>query len=204
MGDTRSELYREPKPIQYYPIFAGTRNSGMLVIRSKHDVEQLALPVQRAVEEMDRDLPVYNVLTMDQLLDRVTFDASFNTTLLLGFAVLSLVLAGVGIFGVLSYLVAQRTQEIGIRMALGAQRERVLGQVLLDGMKPALVGLVLGLAGSVGAVRLVRSMLYETQPLDPAVFVLVSLVLVVVAGAACMAPAWRASRLDPMQALRME
>ena len=165
-----------------------------------------SLPCRCSVpcEEMDRDLPVYNVLTMDQLLDRVTFDASFNTTLLLGFAVLSLVLAGVGIFGVLSYLVAQRTQEIGIRMALGAQRERVLRQVLLDGMKPALVGLVLGLAGSVGAVRLVRSMLYETQPLDPAVFVLVSLVLVVVAGAACMAPAWRASRLDPMQALRME
>jgi ABC-type antimicrobial peptide transport system permease subunit len=76
--------------------------------------------------------------------------------------------------------------------------------VLVDGMKPALVGLVLGLAGSVGAVRLIRSMLYATRPLDPAVFLLVSGLLVMVAGAACMVPAWRASRLDPMQALRME
>jgi len=100
--------------------------------------------------------------------------------------------------------VAQRTQEIGIRMALGAQRDRVLGQVLLDGMKPALVGMALGLAGSVGAVRLVRSMLYATRPLDAAVFALVSVVLVAVAAAACLAPAWRASRVDPMQALRTE
>jgi len=204
VGDTRSALYQEPKPIQYYPIFAGTENSGMLVIRSRRDVEQLALPVERAVQQLDRDLPVYNVLTMDQLLGTVTFDASFDTTLLLGFAVLSLVLAAAGIFGVLSYMVAQRTQEIGIRMALGAQRDRVLGQVLLDGMKPVLAGLVLGLAGSVGAVRLVQSMLYATRPLDPAVFVLVSGLLLAVAGAACIAPAWRASRLDPMLALRTE
>jgi putative ABC transport system permease protein len=89
-------------------------------------------------------------------------------------------------------------------MALGAQRDRVLGQVLADGLKPAFVGLVLGLVGSVAAVRLVRSMLYETRPLDPAVFLLVSVVLLAVAGAACMVPAWRASRLDPMQALRAE
>jgi ABC-type antimicrobial peptide transport system permease subunit len=114
------------------------------------------------------------------------------------------VLAGVGIFGVLSYLVAQRTAEIGIRIALGAQRDQVLRLMLADGLKPAFAGLVFGLAGSVAAVRLVRSMLYETRPLDPAVFLLVSVVLVLVAGAACMVPAWRASRLNPMQALRTE
>jgi putative ABC transport system permease protein len=139
---------------------------------------------------------------MDQLLGRVTFDASFDATLLVSFAALSLVLAAVGIFGVLSYMVAQRTQEIGIRMALGAQRERLLGHLLLDGLKPAFIGLLLGLLASVGAVRLIRSMLYATQPIDPAVFLLVSLVLLIVAGAACLAPAWRASRLDPVQALR--
>jgi predicted permease len=204
VGDTRHWAATPPMPMQYFPLFAGLWNYGTLVVRSDRDVEQFALPVQRIVQALDRDLPVSDVLTMDQLLGKSTVDASFNATLLAAFAVLSLVLAAVGIFGVLSYIVAQRTNEIGIRMALGAQRDRVLGQVLLDGLKPTLAGLAFGLASSVAAVRLVRSMLYETRPLDPAVFLLVSVVLILVAGAACMAPAWRASRLDPMQALRAE
>jgi predicted permease len=204
VGDTRSELYQDPKPIQYYPIFAGTQNSGMLVIRSGRDVEQLALPAQRAVQKLDRDLPVYNVLTMDQLLGKVTFDASFNATLLLGFAVISLLLAATGIFGVLSYIIAQRTQEIGVRMALGAKRDQVLRLMLSDGLRPALFGLVFGLAASVGAVRLIQSMLYGTRPLDPAVFAAVAATLLAVATMACLVPAWRASQLDPMQALRNE
>jgi putative ABC transport system permease protein len=204
VGDARYELSQAPKPIQYYPLYAGSLNNATLVIRSNHDVEQLALPVQRIVRDLDRDLPVSDVLTMDQLLGKNTADASFDATLILGFAMLSLALAAAGIFGVLSYVVAQRTSELGIRMALGAQRERILTHVLLDGMKPALLGLACGLAASVAVVQAIRSMLFATQPLDPAVFVLVSLGLIVVAGAACMAPAWRASRLDPMQALRME
>jgi ABC-type antimicrobial peptide transport system permease subunit len=143
-------------------------------------------------------------LTMGQLLGKSTLDQSFNTTLLLAFAVLSLVLAGVGLFGVLSYVAAQRTSEIDIRIALGAQREQVLRLMLADGLRPALFGLALGLVASAGVVRLMRSMLYETQPLDPAVFFSVSAILLLVAGFACLAPAWRASRLDPIRALRME
>jgi putative ABC transport system permease protein len=167
-------------------------------------VEQLALPVQRIVQELDHDLPVSDVLTMDQLLGKSTLDTSFDATLLTAFAALSLLLAGVGLFGVLSYIVAQRTSEIGIRMALGAQREQVLWQVLLEGLRPALFGLAFGLAASVGAARLIRSMLYGTRPLDPAVFAAVAVALLLVAGLACMVPAWQASRLDPMRALRTE
>jgi len=204
VGDTRYSPSEEPKPIQYLPLFAGFGNNGALVIRSSHDVEQLALPVQRIVQELDHDLPVSNVLTMDQLLGKSTMDESFNATLLVVFAGLSLLLAAVGLFGVLSYMVVQRTSEIGIRMALGAQREQVLRKVLLDGMRPALFGLGFGLAASVGAARLIRSMLYGTQPLDPAVFAAVSATLLLVAALACLVPAWRASRLDPMQALRTE
>ena len=204
VGDTRYSLAEAPAPVQYYPLYSGSSNNGTLVIRSSRDVEAQAMPVQRIVAALNHDLAVSDVLTMDQLLGKSTLDQSFNATLLVGFAVLSLLLAGVGLFGVLSYVVAQRTGEIGIRIALGAQREQVLGTVLMDGLRPALFGLILGLAGSVAVVRLIRAMLYETEPLDPAVFVGVAVTLLLVAAAACVLPAWRASRLDPMQALRTE
>jgi ABC-type antimicrobial peptide transport system permease subunit len=193
--------------MMWFPILSGipgTTTDTALVVRSATDPVALGIPIQKTIAGIDPDLPVSNVLTMQQVIGKSTANSGFEASLLGAFATLSLLLAGVGLFGVLSYLVAQRTQEIGIRMALGAQRDRVLGQVLADGLKPAFVGLVLGLVGSVAAVRLVRSMLYETRPLDPAVFLLVSVVLLAVAGAACMVPAWRASRLDPMQALRAE
>jgi ABC-type antimicrobial peptide transport system permease subunit len=164
----------------------------------------LALPIQQVVQQLDAELPVSDILTMDQIIGKSTLDTSFDATLLLAFAVLSLVLAAVGLFGVLSYIVAQRTAEIGIRMALGAQRETVLSLVLLDGLRPALLGLVLGVAVSVGTAQLIRSMLYGTEPFDAAVFLSVITILLSVAGAACLIPAWRASRLDPMAALRAE
>ena len=127
-----------------------------------------------------------------------------SASLVLAFAVLSLILASVGLYGVLSYLTMQRTGEIGVRMALGAQRNQVVRLTLGDGLRPALYGLVLGLAASVGAVRLIQSMLYGTKPLDPAIFAAVAGTLLVVAALACLIPAWRASRIDPMQALRTE
>jgi putative ABC transport system permease protein len=204
VGDTRYDLGDAPGPMQYYPLYAGDTNYGTLVIRSSHDVEQLALPVQRVIQGMDHDLPVSDVLTMDQLLGKSTLDQSFNTTLITGFAVLSLLLAAAGLFGVLSYLAAQRTSEIGIRIALGAQRDQVLRLMLADGLRPALIGLVCGLAASAAAARLIRTMLYETQPLDAPVFIAVTGTLLAVAALACFVPAWRASRLDPMQALRAE
>jgi putative ABC transport system permease protein len=141
---------------------------------------------------------------MNQLLNKSTLDSSFDSILLSGLAILSLLLAAAGLFGVLTYIVAQRSGEIGIRIALGAQRDQVLGLMLTDGLRPALLGLVVGLAVSAALVRLMRTMLYETQPLDPAVFAAVTGVLLLVAAVACLAPAWRASRLDPMQALRTE
>jgi len=174
------------------------------VIRSSHNVEVFAVPVQRIVAGMDSDLPVSDVLTMSQLLSKQTFDRSFNATLLAAFGTLSLVLAAVGLFGVMSYMAAQRTTEIGIRIALGAKREQVMRKMLLDGMRPAVLGLMVGLAASLEAVRLMRDLLYGIKPLDPAVFALVAATLLAVAVLACTVPAWRASRLDPVQALRNE
>ncbi len=204
VGDTRYAVGEQPAPMQYYPLFAGDQNIATLAVRSAGDVEQLALPVQRVIQSMDRDLPVSEILTMNQLIGKSTLDQSFDTTLLSSFAVLSLVLAAVGLFGVLSYVAAQRTNEIGIRIALGAQREQVLCLMLADGLRPAFIGLALGLAASAASVRQMRTMLYETQPLDPAVFTAVAGTLLLVAALACLAPAWRASHLEPMQALRTE
>jgi predicted permease len=204
VGDTRYEIGETPKPVQYYPLDAGIENVGTLVIRSGHGLEQFALPVQRIVSQMDPDLPVSDVLTMNQLLGKSTLDQSFNTALLVAFATLSLVLAAVGLFGVMSYIAAQRTTEIGIRVALGAKREQVMRKMLLDGMRPAVFGLVVGLAASLETSRLMRDLLYEIKPLDATVYAAVAATLLAVAAFACIVPAWRASRLDPVQALRAE
>lgn len=208
VGDIRYSIGEPPQPMQYYPLYApppaGDPNYGTLVVRSSRNVEQLALPVQRILQSMDRDVPVADVLTMDQMIGKSTLNQSFNATLITAFALLSLLLAAAGLFGVLSYIGAQRSGEIGIRIALGAQRRQVLRLMLADGMRPALMGLMLGLAASAAATRLIKAMLFETQPLDPVVFSVVAFALLVVAVLACLIPAWRASRLDPVQALRME
>lgn len=204
VGDTRYEIGETPEPMLYHPLFAGDRNYGTLAIRSSQDVSQYALPVQQIIQGQDRDLPVSDVLTMNQLLGKSTLDQSFDATLITSLAVLSLLLAAAGLFGVMSYIVAQRSCEIGIRIALGAQREQVLRGMLADGLRPALMGLLLGLAASAATTQFIKSMLYETQPLDPGVFAAVAALLMVSAALACMVPAWRASRLDPMRVLRME
>ena len=204
VADTRYVVARAPAPMMYFSIYGGTFGSAALVVRSARDVTTLALPIQRVVQQIDPQLAVMDILTMDQLMGRNTLDTRFNATLLLVFACLSLLLAAVGLFGVLSYSAAQRTAEIGVRIALGAQRKSVLRLMLGDGLRPALVGLILGLLASAGVTRLAESVLYQTQALDPEVFLLVSAALLAVAGIACFLPAWRASRLDPIQALRME
>jgi ABC-type antimicrobial peptide transport system permease subunit len=153
---------------------------------------------------MDHDLPVSDVLTMNQLLGKSTLDQSFSTELLVAFATVSLVLAAVGLFGVMSYIAEQRTTEIGIRVALGARREQVMRKMLLDGMRPAVFGLVVGLTASLEVSRLMRDLLYEIKPVDATVYATVVATLLVVAAFACIVPAWGASRLDPVQALRAE
>jgi len=209
--DSRFDVALPPEPAMYFPLYASPSplsqdliNDAVLIVHSRDDVLQLALPMQKIFQQLDRDLPVSDILTIDQVIGRQTLDESFDATLLLVFALASLVLAAVGLFGVLSYLVAQRTTEIGVRVALGAQRPEVIRLMLIDGLRPALLGLGLGLVTSIFVTRTIQSLLYRTQPLDPLVFGAVAGTLLFVAALATWVPAWRASRLDPMQALRAE
>ncbi len=204
VGDVHTSVASDVEPAMYFPLFRGEQNGVSLAVVTGPDPLTIALPVQKVIANMDPNLAVSDVLTMNQILGKSTLDASLEAMLVMAFAVVSLLLAAVGLYGVLSYLVTQRRGEIGIRLALGAQRTKVLESMLIDGLRPAMVGLVLGMLVSAGATRQMQSMLYGTSPFDAATFILVPIVLFAVAAAACCVPAWSASRLDPMQALRME
>lgn len=205
VADTLWHVGAPIRPMMYFPLTSGHPDMGMyLAVRTSTDPLAMSVPVQKQIAALDPELPVADVMTMQQVIGDSVDSTSLSATLVLAFAVLSLALASVGLYGVLSYLMTQRMTEIGIRMAMGAQRQQVLKMMLADGLRPAIIGLVCGLAASAVAVRLIQSMLYETRALDPAIYLAVTATLLAVAVLACLVPAWRASRLDPMQALRTE
>jgi len=175
-----------------------------LVIRTDADPSSLAIAATDVVHKFDPNLPVTQVLTMDELLSDSVAPRRFAAVLIGAFAGLALLLAAVGIYGVTSYTVNQRTQEIGIRIALGAQPADVRGLILGRTMRLAVCGVALGLAGALALTRYLGSLLYQVRPFDPATFVVVSLILAGAALAACYVPARRAMRVDPMVALRYE
>jgi predicted permease len=203
-ADTKDSVAAPARAAIYFPLYLGSERSMTLAVRTHVEPASMALPIQKVLAAIDNDVPVAHVLTMEQVVGNATLESSFDAVLLLAFALLSLILAAVGLFGVLSFLVSQRTAEIGIRLALGAERNQIARLMLADGMRPALLGLVLGLAASAVITRLIQSMLFGTHPLDPTVFAVVTVTLLSVAIAACFIPAWRASRMDPTQALRAE
>jgi predicted permease len=207
VGDSLYSVKDQVQAMMYFPMLSGIpdkTNDAMLVVRAAGDVVPLAIPIQRQIAQVDPDLPVTRIRTMEQIVGASTADTNFNATLVSMFALLSMLLAAIGLYGVLAYLVTQRTAEIGIRIALGAQRGQILSLILFDGLRPALIGLAAGVAGSFGAAHLIQSVLFGTSPLDATIFVSVSITLLLVTAAACALPAWRASRLNPVQALHSE
>ncbi|HET7205940.1 MAG TPA: ABC transporter permease [Terriglobales bacterium] len=175
-----------------------------LVVRSSTNPGSMVSAVSNAIHEVDPEIPLLNVLTMDDVVSNSVSQRRFNMLLLGAFGVLGLVLAVIGIYSVLSYNVKRQVQEIGIRLALGASMGNVLRLVLLEGLKPTLLGIGIGAVGALAVSRFVASLIYAVKPSDPLTFAGMALLLTVVALAACILPAYRATRVDPIQALRYE
>ncbi len=191
--------------LQVYESFAQMPAGGMnFVLRTSVEPGSLAAAVRRVVQAEDPDQPITGFQTLDQVLAQSVAQPRFRTLLLGLFGGLALVLASVGVYGVMAYSVARRTQEIGIRMALGAQRGDVLRMVLRGGFTLAAMGVLVGLVGAFAATRLLEGLLFGVQPTDLQTYALTAAILVVVALLACAIPALRASRVDPMRALRYE
>jgi len=189
---------------QTVALFGGAPRNMNVVVRSTLPLESLARVVREAVNGMDRTLPIVKLRTMDDVFADSIARQRFLAQLLGIFAGLALALAAVGTYGVLSYLVTERQREIGIRMALGADRSNVLSLVLKQGLATTVVGLVIGVGGALALTRLASSLLFEVKPTDPVTFGVVAGVITLVALLACVVPARRATRVDPMVALREE
>jgi putative ABC transport system permease protein len=207
VGDVRSRGLEKEAGLEFYAPYEQTPfNSMQLVLRAKEgqDPSGLAAPLRSVVREIDRDVPLYEVHPMEQLVADSVARQRFSMTLLAAFAGLALVLAAAGIFSVMSFLVAQRTHEIGVRVALGAQGRDILRMVVRYGMGLALAGVGAGLLVAFALTRLMSGLLYGVSATDPLTFVAVALLLAAVALAACLVPARRATKVDPMVALRYE
>jgi putative ABC transport system permease protein len=192
------------EPEIYYPNYQCTWRWGNLVVRTTGDPLLLVPAVRRELRGIDPDLAVGKISTLEQLLADSVAKPLFTTLLMLAFALIALVVASVGVYGVVAYSVGQRTHELAVRMAVGAGRGEVFRLILREGVLLGLTGLVAGLAGALGLTRLMKSLLFEVSPFDPSIFVGVFLVLIALVALASFLPARRATRVDPLEGLRYE
>jgi putative ABC transport system permease protein len=197
-------LDADPKPELYFPYSQYPSSFMTLVVRTPSEPVQAISAIRNQVLGLDSDQPVFDIKTMDERLSKAVAPSRFVMLLLSAFAALAMLLAAVGIYGVMAYTVSQRTHEIGVRMALGAAAPDVMKLVVGHGLKLVLAGVGMGIAGAIALTRLMESLLFEVSATDPLTFALISAVLTGVALAACFVPARRATKVDPMIALRYE
>jgi putative ABC transport system permease protein len=191
-------------PEVYAPLAQCPFSPMFIVVHTANEPQSIVDPIRRQVASLDKNTPIYHVETLDQYFAQSVAAPRFITLLLSGFAGLALLLASVGIYGVISYIAIQRTHEIGIRLALGAQKGEILRMVIGKGLAPALAGLAIGVVLALRLTRVFSSLLYGVSPTDPLTFAAVPLILTSVALLACYIPARRAAKVDPMLSLRYE
>jgi putative ABC transport system permease protein len=202
VGDTKTGSLTVEGGMQIYvPHAQDSENFMGLVIRTAGDPAAFATTLRHEVQALDKDQPVYSVRTMDDVVANSLGTRRVSMQLFTVFAIAALLLAAIGIYGVMAYSVTQRTQEIGIRMALGAQKSDVLRLVVRQGMTLAAIGVVVGLVGALGLTRVISNLLFGVGASDPTTFIVISLLLIAVAFVACYLPARRAAKLDPVIAL---
>jgi predicted permease len=205
VGDIKSDGFEAPSvPHIYVALGQFAPINAVVFLRSRSGVENLGDAVRSVVEKMDPNVPVHSISSMDQIIARSMADRRFSLDLLGVFAAVALLLAAIGIYGVMSYSFSQRTHEVGIRIALGAQRVDILRMALAEGMRIVLIGLAAGLIGAAIMTRFFQAMLFDVRPIDPTTYICVSAVLASIALLACYIPAQRATRVDPLVALREE
>jgi putative ABC transport system permease protein len=205
VGDVKFEGVAEETPAQVYlPMTQESSQGFAIVVRAAADPGRLSSVVEATVHQLDKDLPLFAVRTMDQMLTESMARQRMATLILAVFAAIALTLASIGLYGVVSHGVTERTHEIGVRMALGANQRHVLKLVVRQGLSMAAAGIAIGLAGAIALSKTVQALLFGVTATDPLTFAAVVAVLLCVATVACYVPAWRATRVDPTQALRAE
>jgi putative ABC transport system permease protein len=209
VGDVKQErLAATTEPQVYVPFEQEPRtvfmSLGSLIVRTRLDPASMAESIRKAINAVDPDLPVFENATVQQLVDRSAASSRFETRLLAGFALLALLLAAIGIYGVVAYGVSQRTQEIGIRRALGADKSHILGIVIGRNLPYLVAGLALGIAGTLASTRVLSSLLYDVQPHDVLVLLAAPVLLGLIALLASYLPARAAMEVEPTVALRYE
>jgi len=204
VGDVLSALDAQPSPTLYRPLLDVANAGATVLLHTTVEPKSVVGPAQDKIHRIGSTLAINRIQTMEELLDASVAGREFNMMLFVSFAALALLLAAIGLYGLVSHSVSQRTAEIGIRMALGASRSDVNRMVMLQGLKPAIAGVFIGLIAGGLAMRILRSQLFGVTPADAATFVLVPIVLLAIAILACILPALRATRLDPTAALRAD
>jgi len=205
VGDVRAfDLGEQQWPQMYFPILQHPLDAAFLVIHGTQNSTATIATLRGVIRSVDKNEPIASIGTMEQLISQSVAAPRFRTLLLGVFAGLAFLLAVVGIYGIISYSVSQRAHEMGIRMALGAERRDVVRLVVGQGMRLTLIGVAIGLVAALGLTRLLASYLYSVRPTDPVTFGVVAMVMVAVALLACYIPARRATKVDPMVALRYE
>jgi ABC-type antimicrobial peptide transport system permease subunit len=205
VGNTTGVSLTESMVSEYYvPYSQATIDGTPFAIRVTGDPAAYIESVRSAVAQLDPTLPVFNARPYTDSLARGTAQQRFQTLLLSGFAIIALVLSAIGLYGVLSYMVAQRTLELGLRIALGAQRGNILELILRRGLLLSVAGLAIGLAASALLTRFLAKLLFATKALDPATFFGMTLLLFAISTLSCLIPAYRASRLNPIDTLRQQ